>query len=181
MDTNDFKKRAEEIKDWLAKEFSNIRTGRATMTLLDDVYVENYGAKSPINQTATVNIEDPKTIRIVPWDNAMIKAIDAAISKADLGVSINSDDEGLRVKFPDLTSETREKLIKQALKKIEDAKISLRNERGDFIKKLEKMEKDGEISEDDLKRFKDEIQKTFDDTQKELDEKGKAKEEEIKA
>lgn len=181
MDTNDFKKRIQEISEWLGKELSNIRTGRATVTLLDGVKVDSYGTQTPINQLATINIEDPKTIRIVSWDKGVIKQIESAISDADLGVSIMSDAEGVRVKFPELTSETRDKLVKQAFKKVEEAKISLRNERGEFIKKLESKEKAGEISEDDLKRFKDEVQSSVDGVQKDLEERGKAKESEIKS
>lgn len=181
MDINTFKTKLEEVSKWLEKEFSNIRTGRATVTLLDGVMVENYGQKSPINQTASVNVEDPKTIRIVPWDKSLVSVIEKAIGDADLGVSVMSDAEGLRVKFPDLTSETREQLAKQANKKTEEAKITLRNLRGEIIKNFEKAEKDGEISEDELKRKKDEVQKLVDEKGKEFDEKLKAKESEIKA
>jgi ribosome recycling factor len=179
-DINTFKTRANEVEEWLSKELASIRTGRATITLLDDVMVEAYGTKTPINQNASINIEDPKTIRIVPWDKGLISEIESSINKADLGVSIMSDAEGVRVKFPDLTSETREQLIKQIHKKVEDAKISLRNERGDIVKGLETSQKAGEISEDDLKRQKDEVQKLVDEIGKKLEEKGKVKEEEIK-
>ena len=179
-DINAFKQRLDGVSEWLQKEFSNIRTGRATVTLLDGVMVENYGQKTPINQTASVNVEDPKSIRIVPWDKSIISAIEGAINDSDLGVSVMSDAEGVRVKFPELTSETREQLAKQANKKTEEAKISVRNERGEIVKALEKMEKDGEISEDDLKRYKDEVQKAVDEKNKEFDEKLKAKETEIK-
>jgi ribosome recycling factor len=180
-DINAFKKKLEDVTSWLAKEFSNIRTGRATMTLLDGVMIESYGTKSPINQVASVNVEDPKTIRIMPWEKSLIKEIDNAISKADLGVSVLSDAMGVRVKFPDLTSETRENLIKQAGKKTEEAKISIRNERGDIIKAYEKLQKEGGVSEDDLKRKKDEIQKLVDDEIRKLDEKLNLKESEIRS
>jgi ribosome recycling factor len=180
-DINVFKKKLEDVTAWLGKEFSNIRTGRATMTLLDGVMVESYGTKTPINQVASVNVEDPKTIRIMPWDKSMIKEIDNAISKSDLGVSVLSDAMGVRVKFPDLTSETRENLVKQAHKKTEEAKISIRNERGDIIKAYEKLQKEGGVSEDDLKRKKDEIQKLVDDEIRKLDEKLNLKETEIRS
>lgn len=180
-DINTFKNKLNDVSDWLSKEFSNIRTGRATITLLDGVMVESYGTKSPINQVASINIEDPKSIRILSWDKSLVKEIETAINKADLGVSVMSDMEGVRVKFPDLTSETREQLVKQAGKKTEEAKISVRNERGEIVKALEKLEKDGEISEDDLKRKKDEVQKLVDEMNKKFDEKLKAKETEIKS
>ena len=180
-DINAFKERLNEISKWLEKEFSNVRTGRATVTLLDGVMVESYGQKSPINQTASVNVEDPKSIRIVPWDKSIISVIEGAINDADLGVSVMSDADGVRVRFPELTSETREQLAKQANKKTEEAKISIRNERGEIVKAFEKLEKDGEMSEDELKRNKDEIQKLVDEKNKDFDEKLKIKESEIKA
>ncbi len=180
-DINTFKKKLDDVVVWLVREFSSIRTGRATVNLLDDIVVEAYGTKSPINQLASINIEDSKSIRILSWDKSLVRAIESAITKADLGVSVLTDAEGVRVKFPDLTSETREQLIKQAHKKTEEAKISIRNERGDIIKSLEKLEKEGAMSEDDLKRKKDEIQKLVDEKTKELDSKFKLKEQEIRS
>jgi len=180
-DINAFKIKLDAVVVWLGKEFSSIRTGRATITILDDVFIEAYGSKSPINQNASITIEDPKTIRIVPWDKGLIKSIENAISKANLGVSTMSDGDGVRVKFPDLTSETRDLLVKQAFKKIEEAKISIRNERSEIMKALEKSQKDGEMSEDELKRKKDEIQKIVDEKTTKLEEKGVLKETEIKS
>ena len=180
-DINAFKTRLNEIDEWLDKEFSAIRTGRATVTLLDDVMIEAYGQKSPINQSASINIEDPKTIRIIPWDKALISEIESAIGSAELGVSISADADGVRIKFPELTSETREQFVKQAGKKEEEAKISIRNERGEIIKAFEKAQKDGEMSEDELKRNKDEVQKMVDDHTKKIEEKKKLKEQEIRS
>lgn len=180
-DINSFKARLEEIKDWLSKELSSIRTGRATITLLDGVMVDSYGTKSPINQVASINLEDPKTIRIVPWDKALIKEIEGALTKADMGVSISADADGVRVKFPDLTTEVREKLVKNAFAKIEEAKVSVRNKRAEIIKALEASEKAGEMSEDILKREKDSVQKLVDEKVKDFDEIGERKEKEIKS
>lgn len=176
---NNFKERLNGITEWLRKELSTIRTGRATITLLDGVSIDVYGSKSPISQNASINLEDPKTIRIVPWDKGIIKDIESAITKADLGVSVSVDDEGVRVKFPDLTSETREKLGRNALAKVEEAKVSVRNERGEIIKHFEGLKKNSEMSEDELKREKDNIQKIVDDKTKEFDEMGKAKVKEV--
>ncbi len=180
-DINILKTKLDSISDWLEKELSSIRTGRATVTLLDDVMVESYGSRGPINQSASINVEDAKSIRIVPWDKGVISAIESAITKADLGVSISADSDGVRVRFPDLTTETRELLVKQAGKKIEEAKIRLRNERGDTIKSFEKLEKDGEISKDELKRHKDDIQKMIDEKVRAFDERLSVKEKEIRA
>jgi ribosome recycling factor len=115
-----------EIEAWLKKELSSIRTGRATVTILDTVIVEVYGAKSPLNQNANITIEDPKTIRVAPWDKSLITEIEKGIALADLGVSTAVDDEGMRIIFPDLTTETREKLVKKAKNKIEESKVSIR-------------------------------------------------------
>ena len=167
------------VEEWLKKELSSIRTGRATITLLDSVFVDSYGTKTPLNQTANLNIEDPKTIRISPWDKGMIQSIEKAISIADLGVSTSVDDEGVRVKFPDLTTETREKLVKQAKSKIEEAKISIRNDRNKVIKEVESKQKSGEYSEDDVKRFEKDIDVIVKSTQEEFDNIHKKKSEEI--
>jgi ribosome recycling factor len=169
----------EEIKKWLQKELSSLRTGRATVTILDSVRVELYGTFSPVNQVSTINVEDAKTIRLTPWDKTAIKALEQAITKADLGLSVTSNGIDVRVIFPDLTTETRMNLVKQGYKKVEEAKVSLRTERADSIKKLEQFAKDNSIGEDDVKRAKDEIQKNIDSFVRQFDEMGALKEKEI--
>lgn len=170
---------SEEIKKWLSKELSTLRTGRAAVTILDSVRVEMYGSFSPVNQVATVNIEDAKTIKLTPWDKSVFKNLEQAIIKADLGVSVMSNGIDVRVIFPDLTTETRMNLVKQGYKKVEEAKVSLRSERSDTIKKLEQFAKDNSIGEDDIKRAKDDIQKIIDSFVKQFDEAGALKEKEI--
>lgn len=155
---NKLKEELNDVAEWLKKEMSTIRTGRATVNLLDSVMVEAYGNKSPINQNATISIEDPKTIRIVPWDKSLIQSIEKGINLADLGVSTSVDGVGIRVIFPNLTTETREKLIKQAKAKLEEAKISTRNERSKIMKEIDEDKKSGELPEDDMKRVKDEVE-----------------------
>ena len=174
-----FKTKAEDIKNWLSKELSTLRTGRATVTILDGVAVEAYGSYSPINQIATVTVEDAKTIKLTPWDKTVVKALEQAILKADLGLSINSNGVDVRVIFPDLTTETRMNLVKQGFKRVEEAKVSLRTERADSIKKLESFAKDNSVSEDDLKRQKDEAQKITDTYVADFDNMGALKEKEI--
>lgn len=178
-DFSDFKKQKDDIIAWLQKEFSSIRTGRATVTLLDSVMVESYGVRTPLNQTANISIEDSRTIRIAPWDKSLIPEIERAIAKIDLGVSTSADGEGVRVKFPELTTENREKLVKLAKVKTEEAKVSLRNERAVIIKDIEAGEKEGDISEDDARRHKDDLQKMIEETQKTLEDMTKKKEAEI--
>ncbi|MCB9805604.1 ribosome recycling factor [Candidatus Nomurabacteria bacterium] len=176
---NDFKRGLSDIEEWLKKEMSGIRTGRATINLLDSVMVESYGTKSPINQNATINIEDPKTIRIVPWDKSLIQAIEKSITVADLGISTSVDGEGLRVIFPNLTTETREKLVKQAKGKMEEAKISTRNERNKIMKEIDEDKKDGGLPEDDMKRAKDEVESLIKKSHDAFEDLLKKKEQEI--
>jgi ribosome recycling factor len=173
------KTKGEEIKHWLSKELSTLRTGRATVTILDGVSVEAYGSYSPINQLATVTIEDAKTIKLTPWDKTVVKAIEQAIQKADLGLSVTTNGVDVRVIFPDLTTETRMNLVKQGYKRVEEAKVSIRTERADSIKKLEQFAKDNSIGEDDVKRQKDEIQKIIDALVSDFDSMGVLKEKEI--
>lgn len=171
--------KSDEVKQWLTKELSTLRTGRASITILDGIFVEAYGSFSPINQLATITVEDAKTIRITPWDKAVIKDIDKAIQKANLGLSVNVNGVEARVIFPDLTTETRMNLVKQGYKKVEDAKVSLRAERSDAIKKIEQFAKENSSSEDDVRRQKDEVQKIVDQGITEFDTMGALKEKEI--
>lgn len=178
-DFSDFKKELINIEEWLKKEFSGLRTGRATIALLDNVFVESYGSKMPLNQSATLSIEDPRTIRIAPWDKSLVGPIEKAISQADLGVSTVSDGEGVRAIFPALTTETREKLVKVAKNKTEEAKVSVRNDRAVAMKEIETAQKNGELPEDDAKRDKENLQKMVDEANNKLDILFKQKEEEI--
>jgi ribosome recycling factor len=178
-DFSDFNKRKENIIEWLKKEFSSLRTGRANTALLDAVKVNSYGAKVPLNQTANISVEDARTILISPWDKSLIQQIERGIIDADLGLSTSVGGDSVRIIFPELTTENREKLVKVAKSKVEEAKISLRGERADVIKEIEKEQKAGNISEDDAKRDKEELQKIIEGTQKTFDELAKKKEEEI--
>lgn len=173
------KTQVEEVKQWLTKELSTIRTGRATMTILDGVFVESYGAFSPVNQLASINVEDAKTIKITPWDKTVVKGIEQAIQKADLGLSVTTNGIDVRVIFPALTTETRMNLVKVGFKKVEEAKVAIRSHRSDAIKKLEQFAKDNSVSEDDTKRQKDEVQKIIDQGVTDFDNMGSLKEKEI--
>lgn len=178
-DFSNFKKNITNIEEWLKKEFSGLRTGRATITLLDSVFIDAYGSKMPLNQSANLSIEDPRTIKVTPWDKSLIGAVEKGISLADLGVSTVSDGIGVRVIFPELTTENRQKLVKVAKNKSEEAKISIRTERADSMKEIETAQKNGEMSEDDAKRDKDNLQKLVDEANKKMDELTKQKEQEI--
>jgi ribosome recycling factor len=180
FDFTDLKTKSGEVEKWLAKELSSIRTGKATTLILDFVQVEAYGSKMAIKELANISIEDAKTIRIEPWDGAIGKSIEKAINSSNLGLSVASFEKGLRVIFPDLTSERREQFIKVARQKLEEAKVSLRALRDKTWKMIEEKEKTGGMGEDDKFRFKDEMQKIIDETNKKLEELTDRKEAEIK-
>jgi ribosome recycling factor len=152
----------QETQDWLVRELSGIRTGRATPTLLDSIRVDAYGARTAIAGIASITIEDARTLRIVPWDASLAKAVETAINDADLGVSPVVDGTGMRVIFPMLTAERRAQLGKLANEKLEQAKVTLRGHRTDAIKALEAAEKGGGMGQDELERHKADIQKRID-------------------
>lgn len=161
--TQNFKAELKKVEEWLSKEYSQVHTGRATPIVLDSVMVESYGSHAPIKNVASITIEDPKTLRVAPWDKNQIKDIENAISAADLGLSIVSDSDGVRVIFPMLTTENRSKLVKILKEKLEDARISVRKERQGEMDKLT------DLSEDEIKRGKDDIQKAVDESNNNLE------------
>jgi ribosome recycling factor len=168
-----------ETEEWLVRELSSVRTGRATPAILDTIKPEVYGTRTPINQVAAVNIEDARTLRIVPWDKSLTKIIEGAIQNANLGVGVGSDDQGLRVTFPELTAERRTMLLKVANEKLEAARITLRGHRTDTLKALDAAEKEGGMGKDELARFKDDVQKKIDKGNEALEALFKRKETEI--
>jgi len=161
--TQNFKIELKRIEEWLSKEYSQVHTGRATPIVLDSIMVQSYGSYMPIKNVAGITIEDPKTLRVAPWDKNQIKDIENAISQSNLGLSVVSDSDGVRVIFPMLTTENRTKIVKVLKEKLEDARISVRKERQTEIEKLD------DLSEDDKKRGKDDIQKCVDDVNNNLE------------
>lgn len=162
-DFSKLKASIKETEEWLSRELSGVRTGRATPTLLDAVKPEAYGTRTALRELGSVSVEDARTLRIVPWDKTLTKAIEKGITDADLGVGVSTDDIGLRVSFPELTSERRTQLSKIAGDKTEQAKVTLRSHRTDSLKALETAEEAGGIGEDEVKRLKGEIQKLIDE------------------
>lgn len=161
----DFSKLETQIKEteeWLSRELIGIRTGRATPTLLDSVKPEAYGTHTPLTQLAGILVEDPRSLRIIPWDMSLVKVIEKGIVDADLGVGVSTDDTGLHVSFPELTAERRTQLGKIARDKVERARVTLRSHRTDALKELDAVEKEGGIGKDEMKRLKEEIQKRID-------------------
>jgi ribosome recycling factor len=161
-DFSKLKVNIKETEEWLARELSGVRTGRATPSLLDGVKPEAYGARTPLRELASVSTEDARTLRIIPWDMSILKAIEKGITDADLGVGVATDDQGLRVSFPELTSERRAQLSKIAGDKTEQAKVTLRSHRTDALKALEAAEAAGGMGKDEVARLKGEIQKLID-------------------
>jgi ribosome recycling factor len=178
-DFKPFEKRIAEVIEHLSRELSGIRTGRAAPAVLDIVKVESYGASMAIRELATVSVEDPRTLRIVPWNAGDAKEIEKGITLANLGLSVSIDERGLRVSFPELTSERRQALLKVAKEKLEEARKSLRSARDEVWSDIQKKEKEGTVTEDEKFRFKDEMQKRVDDGGKKLDEMMERKEKEI--
>ena len=164
MDINTIEQKLQETVDWLKKEFAAIRSGQASPGLLDGVSVESYGAFMQMNQVATIGVEDARTLRVSPYDVSQLNAIEKAIQEADLGVSLASDSSGLRVIFPELTSERRVQLQKLAKSRLEDARIAVRAVRDEAMKAIEKQEKAGDISEDDKFAQKEKVQKHIEAT-----------------
>ena len=178
-DFSKLKKSLAGVEDWIKKELSNIRTGQANPAILDSVRVESYGAFVPISQIAGITIEGSRTLRITPWDATHSKSIDKAITAANLGMSISIDEKGLRVNFPELTSESRAQIVKAAKEKMEEAKKQVRSHRDEVIKDIKGKEKTGGFGKDDIFRLEKETQKLVDDANKKLDEAFAKKEKEI--
>jgi len=161
-DFSKLKTQITETEEWLSRELSGVRTGRATPTLLDGVKPEAYGSRTPIRELANISVEDARTLRIIPWDKELLKVIEKGITDADLGISVSTDDQGLRVSFPELTSERRTQLSKIAGTKTEQAKGTLRIHRTDAIKAIDAAEKEGGMGKDEVARLKVEVQKFID-------------------
>ena len=145
------------------RDLSKVRTGRASLSLLDDIKVDYYGTPTPLNQVGSMAVPEPRLITIQPWEKNLIGEIEKAILKADLGLNPNSDGQIIRLVFPPLTEERRKEMVKQVKRMGEDAKVGIRNVRREANDTLKKLEKDKEITEDDLKRGEKEIQDVTDE------------------
>src|SRR5210317_1007323 len=163
----------------LERELNRVRTGRASLSILDGIKVDYYGTLTPLNQMATLAVPESRLITIQPWDVSVIKDIEKAILKSDLGLTPSSDGKIIRISIPALTEERRKELVKVVRKICEDYKVSVRNIRRDSNELIKSMKKDGEISEDDAFKSQDEVQKITDEQVKLIDECFKEKEKEI--
>ncbi len=163
---DDFKKKATDRMNGtinaLKKELASIRTGRASLALMDGIAVDYYGTMTPLSQVATLGIPDSRQIAIQPWEQKIIPAIEKAILKSDLGLTPMNDGRIIRINIPALTEERRKQLVKVVRKKAEETRIIVRNIRRDINEELKKEEKEKRIGEDDLRKFQAEIQKITD-------------------
>jgi ribosome recycling factor len=163
----------------LKKEFASVRTGRASLALLDGIKVDYYGTPTPLQQVASLSVPESRQIAIQPWDQKIISDIEKAIMKSDLGVTPTNDGKVIRINMPLLTEERRKQLVKAVRKNSEDAKVAVRNIRRDINDEIKKLEKEKHLSEDDTKKLLDEIQKITDSYVKKIDETLMHKEKEI--
>lgn len=180
FDFSELKNKSKDLENWLSKELSSIRTGKASPAILDFIHVEAYGSKMPVKELANILIEDVKTVRIEPWDAGVLKNIEKAVINSNLGLSVAPFERGLRIIFPELTAERREQFVKVAKQKTEEAKVSLRGLRDKTVKQIDEKEKEGGMGEDDKFRLKADMQKIVDESGKVMDEMCQRKESEIK-
>lgn len=179
FDFTNFKNKTKDVEAWLTKEFAQLRTGRASLSVLYSVFVESYGTKMPLNQVANIGSEDARTLRISPWDQSLILEIEKAITVANLGLAVSVDEKGIRVSFPELTTDRRTAIVKAANAKLEEAKVSIRKEREATWQEITNLEKLGGMGEDEKFRNKAEMEKITQEASKKLEEHAEKKEKEI--
>ena len=161
------------------EKFSSIRAGRASVSMLDGITIEAYGTPSPLSQVGTLSAPEARLLTIDPWDKTLIPAIEKAIQHSNLGLNPSNDGKIIRLLVPELTAERRKEYVKIVKKEAEEGKVAVRNIRKDINNKLRKMEKDGEITEDELKSNEDSVQKFTDKFIKNIDEALDKKEKEL--
>jgi ribosome recycling factor len=176
---NDLKARITKTIDDLRRELSTVRTGRASLHLLDGVRVDYYGTPTPLSQVASLSVPEARLIVVKPWEKNLIPTIEKAIRDANLGVNPMSDKDFVRVPIPALTEERRREIVKQVKHKGEEHKIAVRNERRDAKELIETSEKDGDVAADEAKKTLEKIQKETDDGVKKIDEVVAAKEKDV--
>ncbi|MCX6752778.1 MAG: ribosome recycling factor [Candidatus Nomurabacteria bacterium] len=176
---SNFKNDLKKVEEFLSKEYTQLNTGRASPLVLDGINVEVYGAFQPIKNVASVNIEDAKTLRVAPWDKTQIKSIEKAIMAANIGLSVATDESGIRVIFPQLTQETRQNLVKVLKERLENSRITVRKERERVWDEVQSLEKEGKLTEDERFRAKDDLQKVIDETNNNLEAIFEKKEKEV--
>lgn len=178
-DINDIKRRMQGAIASLKQELGGLRTGRASVHLLDPIQVEAYGQSMSLNQVATVTVPQPRMLSVQVWDRSMVAAVEKAIMAANLGLTPSSEGQVIHLRIPEVNEERRRDLVKVAHKYGEAAKVAVRHVRRDSMDVLKKQQKDSKISEDELKRAEAEVQKTTDQSISEVDQMLAVKEKEI--
>ncbi len=178
-DLGDITRRMDGAQEALRREFAGLRTGRASVALLEPVTVDAYGSAMPINQVGSISVPEPRMVTVQVWDRSLVGAVEKAIRSAGLGLNPATDGQLVRIPIPALSEERRVELTRVAAKYAEQARVAVRNVRRDGMEMLKKMEKDSEISKDEHHLWAEEIQKLTDDHIKEIDTTLAQKEEEI--
>jgi ribosome recycling factor len=179
FDLKDIEKRMKGAVTALQQDFSGLRTGRASASLLEPITVDAYGAKMPLTQVANISVPEPRTITVSVWDQSQVAAVEKAIRESDLGLNPNVEGATLRINIPELNEERRTELTKVAAKYAEQARVAARNVRRDGMDTLKKMEKDGDIGKDDHHSLSAKVQDVTDRIIEEIDTALAAKEAEI--
>ncbi|TKT76963.1 ribosome recycling factor [Aquamicrobium sp. LC103] len=164
VDFKDLQRRMDGAISAFRNDLASLRTGRASSNLLDPILVQAYGAPMPVNQVATVTVPEPRMISVSVWDKALVSAVDRAIRESNLGFNPIVDGTNLRIPLPELNEQRRKELVKIAHQYTEHAKVAVRHVRRDGMEHVKKAEKDGEISQDDMRVHSDRVQKMTDDT-----------------
>jgi len=176
----DLTRRMDGAMETLKKEFSGLRTGRASPSLLEPIRVEAYGSNQPLSQLGTVSVGGPSMLSVQVWDRSVVKAVEIAIRDSGLGLNPQAEGQTIRVNLPPLTEQRRNELAKTAAKYAEGAKVAVRGVRRDGMEQIQAWKKKSEIGEDDAKRWSDEVQKLTDDYVKKIDQATAEKEKDIK-
>lgn len=171
--------RMEKTIDVVSNQLARLRTGKASPALIEGIKVDYYGTPTPLNQIASISTPEPSLIVIHPWDKSALSAIEKAILASDIGLTPQSDGNVVRIPIPPLTEERRKELVKVARKIVEEGKVALRNIRREVVEQIKRMQKDGELPEDDAYRLQDKVQELIDKFYDKLEELLKIKEEEI--
>ena len=179
MDFSKIEEKMNKTISVLNENFSEVRAGRANPAILNKVKVDYYGTPTPINQVAGVSVPEARLIVIQPWDMSILKELEKAILASDIGITPNNDGKVIRLAFPELNEERRKEIVKEIRKTAEDAKVSIRSIRRDGIDEAKKAQKDGEMTEDDLRNAENQIQKITDKKIEEIDKLLENKEQEI--
>lgn len=169
MDFNELKRRMDGAVASLKSDLGGLRTGRASPSLLDPISVEAYGSQMPINQVANISIPEPRMISVSVWDKQMVGKVERAIRESNLGLNPVTDGTTLRIPLPELNEQRRKELVKVAHQYAESAKVAARHVRRDGMEVLKKMEKDGDIGQDESRQMSDRVQKMTDDTISDID------------